>query len=98
MSRLIVPIVVLSVSIGVDLSYGVSSALIHILSNVIPGSIVQKPTDNPKDKAIKIVIHDGGKFCYAPIFSGGESYIQIEQCWEQGVANARYDVFQRISY
>ncbi|ULH28072.1 DUF1561 domain-containing protein [Leptospira weilii] len=98
MIRLIVPIVVLSVSIGVDLSYGVSPALIHILSNAIPGSIVQKPADNPKDKAIKIVIHDGGKFCYAPVFSGGESYIQIEQCWEQGVANARYDVFQRISY
>ncbi|EMY77751.1 hypothetical protein LEP1GSC060_0597 [Leptospira weilii serovar Ranarum str. ICFT] len=39
-----------------------------------------------------------GKFCYAPVFSGGESYIQIEQCWEQHVANARYDVFQRISY
>ncbi|EMK08673.1 hypothetical protein LEP1GSC166_1260 [Leptospira kirschneri] len=41
---------------------------------------------------------DGGKFCYDPIFSGGESYVIIEQCWELHVKNARYDVFQRISY
>ncbi|EMY23869.1 hypothetical protein LEP1GSC115_2508, partial [Leptospira interrogans serovar Australis str. 200703203] len=50
-------------------------------------SIIQKPTDQPKDKPIKIVIHDGKKFCYAPVFSGGESYIVIEQC----LANARYE-------
>ncbi|AXR62709.1 DUF1561 domain-containing protein [Leptospira mayottensis] len=98
MNRFIVLIVVLLISIGVDFSYGVSPALVHILSSVVSDSIVQKPTDNPKDKAIKIVIHDGGKFCYAPVFSGGESYIQLEQCWEQDVTSARYDVFQRISY
>ncbi|AXR66917.1 DUF1561 domain-containing protein [Leptospira mayottensis] len=98
MNRFIVLIVVLLISIGVDFSYGVSPALVHILSSVVSDSIVQKPTDNPKDKAIKIVIHDGGKFCYAPVFSGGESYIQLEQCWEQDVSSARYDVFQRISY
>ncbi|MBE8436015.1 DUF1561 family protein, partial [Leptospira borgpetersenii] len=91
-------IVVLLVSIGVDFSYGVNSALIDIVSRSIPGSIIQKPTDTPQDRAIKIVIHDRGKFCYAPVFSGGESYIRILQCWEQGVSNARYDVFQRISY
>ncbi|MBE8161890.1 DUF1561 family protein, partial [Leptospira borgpetersenii] len=94
MIRLIVLIVVLLVSIGVDFSYGVNSALIDIVSRSIPGSIIQKPTDTPQDRAIKIVIHDGGKFCYAPVFSGGESYIRILQCWEQGVSNARYDVFQ----
>ncbi|EMK14271.1 PF07598 domain protein, partial [Leptospira sp. serovar Kenya str. Sh9] len=98
MIRLIVLIVVLLVSIGVDFSYGVNSALIDIVSRSIPGSIIQKPTDTPQDRAIKIVIHDGGKFCYAPVFSGGESYIRILRCWEQGVSNARYDVFQRISY
>ncbi|EMS83493.1 hypothetical protein LEP1GSC073_2949 [Leptospira noguchii str. Cascata] len=38
-------------------------------------SIVQKPTDKPKDKPIQVVVSDGGKFCYGPIFSGGESYI-----------------------
>ncbi|WP_051061452.1 DUF1561 domain-containing protein [Leptospira weilii] len=89
---------VLSVSVGVGFTYGVSPALESILSTVNPVSPVQKPTDKPKDKPIKVVVHDGGKFCYAPVFSGGESYIQIEQCWEQHVANARYDVFQRISY
>ncbi|EPG56107.1 DUF1561 domain-containing protein [Leptospira borgpetersenii] len=98
MIRLIVLIVVLLVSIGVDFSYGVNSALINIVSRSIPGPIIQKPTDTPQDRAIKIVLHDGGKFCYAPVFSGGESYIRILQCWEQGVSNARYDVFQRISY
>ncbi|WP_000541133.1 DUF1561 family protein, partial [Leptospira interrogans] len=47
---------------------------------------------------IKVNVSSGGTFCYGPTFSGGESYIVIEQCWEQDVRNARYDVFQRISY
>ncbi|MCH1912257.1 DUF1561 domain-containing protein [Leptospira noguchii] len=94
MGRCIVLIVVLLVSIGVSYSYGGNS----ISSNGIPGSIVQKPTDPPKDKPIQVVVHDGGKFCYGPTFSGGESYIVIEQCWQMHVKNARYDVFQRISY
>ncbi|EJO79856.1 PF07598 family protein [Leptospira interrogans serovar Pomona str. Kennewicki LC82-25] len=67
-------------------------------SSRIEYSVIQKPTDPPKDKPIKIVIHDGGRFCYGPVFSGDESYIIIEQCWQMHVMNARYDVFQRISY
>uniref|UniRef100_UPI000A88907A DUF1561 family protein n=1 Tax=Leptospira noguchii TaxID=28182 RepID=UPI000A88907A len=92
-------IVVLLISIGVGFEYGESHTRVQAASSPKANySIVQKPTDPPKDKAIKIVVSDGGKFCYAPIFSGGESYIQIEQCWERHVMNARYDVFQRISY
>ncbi|PAF53545.1 hypothetical protein BKH42_05415 [Helicobacter sp. 13S00482-2] len=68
------------------------------LAEQTPLSVVQKPTDSPKDKPIKITVHDGGKFCYAPSFSGGESYIEIVQCWEQGAIASRYDVFQRLSY
>ncbi|WP_039947324.1 DUF1561 domain-containing protein [Leptospira alstonii] len=98
MGRWIVLLVFLSVSVGVGFTYGVSPAIIDLLSNVSPSSIVQKPADKPKDKPIKVVMQAGGKFCYAPTFSGGESYIQIQPCWKQGAANARYDVFQRISY
>ncbi|WP_258210458.1 DUF1561 domain-containing protein [Leptospira interrogans] len=47
---------------------------------------------------IKVIVSGEGKFCYGPDFSGGESYIIIEQCWQMHVMNARYDVFQRISY
>ncbi|EJP16338.1 DUF1561 domain-containing protein [Leptospira interrogans] len=92
-----VSLLVLFVFIRADYSYGVNPAFTPIPSSVT-GSIVQKSTDSPKDKAIKVVIHDGRKFCYGPIFSGGESYIIVEQCSEQHVMNARYDVFQRISY
>ncbi|EMN04772.1 PF07598 family protein [Leptospira kirschneri serovar Bim str. 1051] len=98
MNRWIVLLLVLLASIGVGYSYGVNPESVPIPSNKIPGSIIQRPTDKPKDKPIKIVTHDGGSFCYAPVFIGGKSYIQIEQCWEQEVSNARYDVFQRISY
>uniref|UniRef100_UPI000A4D85C5 DUF1561 family protein n=1 Tax=Leptospira noguchii TaxID=28182 RepID=UPI000A4D85C5 len=72
-------IVVLLISIGVGFEYGMN----HTSVDASPKSgysIVQKPTDQPKDKPIKVVVSDGGKFCYAPIFSGGESYIQIQQC------------------
>ncbi|UOG60196.1 DUF1561 domain-containing protein [Leptospira noguchii] len=92
-------IVVLLVSIGVGFEYGESHTRVHAASSSKSNySIVQRPTDKPKDKPIQVVVSDGGKFCYGPIFSGGESYIQIEQCWERHVKNARYDVFQRISY
>ncbi|WP_078131762.1 DUF1561 domain-containing protein [Leptospira kirschneri] len=60
--------------------------------------MIQKPTDPPKDKPIKVNVSGGGTFCYGPTFSGGESYIIIEQCQQMHVMNARYDVFQRISY
>ncbi|EKQ49790.1 PF07598 family protein [Leptospira interrogans str. 2002000623] len=73
--------------------------LVHAASSSkTTNSIVQKPTDPPKDKPIKVNVSGGGTFCYGPNFSGGESYIIIEQCWQMHVMNARYDVFQRISY
>ncbi|KAA1269423.1 DUF1561 domain-containing protein [Leptospira interrogans] len=89
--------IVLLVLIGFGLEYGMNPTPVDA-SSKIEYSVIQKPTDPPKDKPIKIVIHDGGKFCYGPVFSGGESYIIIEQCWQMHVTNARYDVFQRISY
>ncbi|WP_017850947.1 DUF1561 domain-containing protein [Leptospira interrogans] len=91
-------IVILLVSIGVGFEYGMDHTLVHASSSKSDYSIVQKSTDQPKDKPIQVVVSDKGKFCYGPTFSGGESYIQIEQCWERHVMNARYDVFQRISY
>ncbi|WP_017856421.1 DUF1561 family protein, partial [Leptospira interrogans] len=97
MRHSIVFIVVLLVLVTTSFEYSINNIHIHASSNT-SNSIIQKPTDQPKDKPIKIVIHDGGKFCYGPVFSGGESYIIIEQCWQMHVMNARYDVFQRISY
>ncbi|EKO61001.1 PF07598 family protein [Leptospira kirschneri str. H2] len=92
-------IVVLLVSIVVGFEYGINYTFIHASSSSkTTGSVIQKPTDPPKDKPIKVNVSDGGTFCYGPTFSGGESYIIIEQCWEMHVKNARYDVFQRISY
>ncbi|QOI51772.1 DUF1561 domain-containing protein [Leptospira interrogans] len=97
MRHSIVFIIVLLVLVTTSFEYSINNIHIHASSNM-SNSIIQKPTDQPKDKPIKIVIHDGKKFCYAPVFSGGESYIVIEQCWQMHVMNARYDVFQRISY
>ncbi|EMN73188.1 hypothetical protein LEP1GSC100_1896, partial [Leptospira interrogans serovar Bataviae str. UI 08561] len=79
------------------LEYGINPTPVDA-SSKIEYSVIQKPTDPPKDKPIKVIVSDGGKFCYGPNFSGGESYIIIEQCWQMHVMNARYDVFQRISY
>ncbi|EKO61408.1 PF07598 family protein [Leptospira kirschneri str. H2] len=90
-------IVVLLVSIGFGFEYGMNPTPVDASSKA-NYSIVQKPTDPPKDKPIKVNVSGGGTFCYGPTFSGGESYIIIEQCWEMHVKNARYDVFQRISY
>ncbi|WP_426580410.1 DUF1561 domain-containing protein [Leptospira interrogans serovar Szwajizak] len=98
MGRWIILITVLLVSLGVGYSYGVNPDVIPISSSDIPGSIIQRPTDKPKDKPIKVNVSNGETFCYGPTFSGGESYIVIEQCWQMHVMNARYDVFQRISY
>lgn len=61
-------------------------------------SIIQKPTDIPKDTPIKIVAYDGSELCFAPIFTEEESYIQLRQCLEKNVIKARYDVFERIAY
>lgn len=90
-------IVVLLVTIGVGFEYGMNPTPVDA-SSKIEYSVIQKPTNEPKDKPIKVNVSGGGSFCYGPTFSGGESYIVIEQCWQTHVANARYDVFQRISY
>ncbi|EKO71887.1 hypothetical protein LEP1GSC069_0506, partial [Leptospira interrogans serovar Canicola str. Fiocruz LV133] len=37
-------------------------------SSKIEYSVIQKPTDPPKDKPIKVIVSDGGKFCYGPDF------------------------------
>ncbi|WP_229267062.1 DUF1561 domain-containing protein [Leptospira sp. mild_001] len=90
-------IVVLLVLIGFGLEYGINPTPVDA-SSKIEYLVIQKPTDPPKDKPIKVIVSGEGKFCYGPDFSGGESYIIIEQCWQMHVMNARYDVFQRISY
>ncbi|WP_016753062.1 DUF1561 domain-containing protein [Leptospira kirschneri] len=97
MGRWIVLRVFLLVLIGIGFEYGINHTSVNA-SSKSDYSIVQKPTDQPKDKPVQVVVSDGGKFCYGPTFSGGESYIVIEQCWQMHVKNARYDVFQRISY
>ncbi|EKR10425.1 PF07598 family protein [Leptospira kirschneri serovar Valbuzzi str. 200702274] len=92
-------IVVLLISIMIYLEYEMDHTFVHASSSSkTVDSIIQKPTDPPKDKPIKVNVSGGGTFCYGPTFSGGESYIIIEQCWQMHVKNARYDVFQRISY
>ncbi|EJO70010.1 PF07598 family protein [Leptospira kirschneri serovar Grippotyphosa str. RM52] len=92
-------ILILLVSIVVGFEYGINYTLVHASSySKTTDSIIQKPTDPPKDKPIKVNVSGGGTFCYGPTFSGGESYIIIEQCQQMHVMNARYDVFQRISY
>nr|WP_229266411.1 DUF1561 family protein [Leptospira sp. severe_002] len=74
MSRWIVLLLVLLISLGVGYSYGVNPDVVPISSSDIPGAIIQRPTDKPKDKPIKIVIHDGGTFCrIIAVTSGCES-------------------------
>ncbi|QOI37710.1 DUF1561 domain-containing protein [Leptospira interrogans] len=89
--------IVLLVLIGFGLEYGMNPTPVDA-SSKIEYLVIQKPTDPPKDQPIKVIVSGEGKFCYGPDFSGGESYIIIEQCWQMHVMNARYDVFQRISY
>ncbi|EMO28398.1 PF07598 family protein [Leptospira interrogans serovar Bataviae str. HAI135] len=89
-------IVVLLVSIGIGFEYGMNPTPVDA-SPKSGYSIVQKPTDKPKDKPIKIVVHDGGKYCYSPAFTKGEGYVWIDKCTDK-TPKARYDVFQRISY
>ncbi len=90
MGRWSVLIIVLLVLSGVGFAYGGNS-------QIVSSSIVQKPTDQPKDQPIKVVLHTGKEYCYSPVFSKGEGYVWIDKCGNQ-TAKARYDVFQRISY
>ncbi|AGF74299.1 hypothetical protein BAnh1_04180 [Bartonella australis AUST/NH1] len=60
--------------------------------------ISQKLADKPIDKSIRIKVHNGGEYCYAPAFVDGESYIYIDNCSSSSVQSARYDVFQRVAW
>ncbi|EMK05672.1 PF07598 family protein [Leptospira kirschneri str. MMD1493] len=96
MGRWIALKVVLLVLIGIGFEYGINHTSIDA-SSKSGYSIAQKPTDQPKDKPINIVTHDGETYCYSPVFTKGEGYVWIEKCGDK-TAKARYDVFQRISY
>ncbi|EPG51109.1 hypothetical protein LEP1GSC049_1750 [Leptospira kirschneri serovar Cynopteri str. 3522 CT] len=96
MGRWIALKVVLLVLIGIGFEYGINHTSIDA-SSKSGYSIAQKPTDQPKDKPINIVTHDGKTYCYSPVFTKGEGYVWIEKCGDK-TAKARYDVFQRISY
>ncbi|EKR74329.1 hypothetical protein LEP1GSC041_2157, partial [Leptospira noguchii str. 2006001870] len=87
---------VLLISIGVGFEYGTNPTPIDASPNSVY-SIVQKPTDPPKDKPIKVVVSNKGTYCYSPVFTKGEGYVWIDNCTDK-TAKARYDVFQRISY
>ncbi|AGF74292.1 hypothetical protein BAnh1_04110 [Bartonella australis AUST/NH1] len=58
----------------------------------------QKLADMPIDKAIRVKVHNGGEYCYAPAFVDGESYVYIDDCASPNVQFARYDVFQRVAW
>ncbi|AGF74298.1 hypothetical protein BAnh1_04170 [Bartonella australis AUST/NH1] len=60
--------------------------------------VIQKPADEPGDRAIRIKAHNGGEYCYALAFVDGEGYVYLDNCSSQRVPFARYDVFQRIAW
>ena len=60
-----------------------------------PLKVIQKLADVPKDKAIKVINHQGYTYCYRPTFIANESYITLDYCKYQ--TKARYDVLKRIS-
>ncbi|EMS88944.1 DUF1561 domain-containing protein [Leptospira noguchii] len=96
MGRWIALKVVLLVLIGIGFEYGINHTSIDA-SSKSDYSIAQKPTDQPKDKPIRIIGYGDEKYCYSPVFTKGEGYVWIDKC-EDKTAKARYDVFQRISY
>ncbi|WP_039939377.1 DUF1561 domain-containing protein [Leptospira noguchii] len=96
MSRCIVLRAFLLVLIGVGFEYGINPTSVNA-SPKSDYSIVQKPTDPPKDKPIKVVVSNKKAYCYSPAFTKGEGYVWIDKCTDK-IAKARYDVFQRISY
>ncbi|AGF74300.1 hypothetical protein BAnh1_04190 [Bartonella australis AUST/NH1] len=68
------------------------------LNSPFAAPVHQKPTDKPIDKAIRVKVHNGWEYCYAPAFVDGESYIYINDCSSSSVQPARYDVFQRVAW
>ncbi|AGF74297.1 hypothetical protein BAnh1_04160 [Bartonella australis AUST/NH1] len=67
------------------------------LSAPVP-QVIQKPADEPVDRAIRVKAHNGGEYCYALAFVDGEGYVYLDNCSSQRVPFARYDVFQRIAW
>ncbi|MCZ2203323.1 DUF1561 family protein [Bartonella sp. A05] len=57
-----------------------------------------KLPDTPIDKSVRVKVHTGYEYCYAPAFVDGESYIYIDNCSSPNVLAARYDVFQRVAW
>ncbi|MFT4349594.1 DUF1561 family protein, partial [Bartonella bacilliformis] len=62
----------------------------------IPPQIIQKPPQEPGDRAIRVKVHTGKEYCYTPTFVNGESYVYIGDCNYGKVA--RYDLFKRIAW
>ncbi|ALE03658.1 DUF1561 family protein [Bartonella ancashensis] len=60
--------------------------------------IPQKLPDTPHDKAIRIKVHTGSEYCYAPVFTKGEGYVYIDACSSPNAIPGRYDLFQRVSW
>ncbi|ALE02911.1 DUF1561 family protein [Bartonella ancashensis] len=63
-----------------------------------PIPVPQKHPDTPHDKAIRVIVHTKSEYCYAPVFTGGEGYVYIDNCTSSNVKQARYDIFQRVSW
>ncbi|AGF74481.1 hypothetical protein BAnh1_06020 [Bartonella australis AUST/NH1] len=59
---------------------------------------LQELADEPIEKPIRVKLHGGGEYCYAPAFVDGESYVYIDNCSSSNVQSARYDVFQRVAW
>ncbi|WP_155717732.1 DUF1561 family protein, partial [Leptospira noguchii] len=68
MSRCIVLRAFLLVLIGVGFEYGINPTSVNA-SPKSDYSIVQKPTDPPKDKPIKVVVSNKKAYCYSPAFT-----------------------------
>ncbi|MCZ2329019.1 DUF1561 family protein [Bartonella sp. F02] len=63
---------------------------------IIPPDVPQTPPDTPLEIPIRVRVHTGSEYCYAPTFVDGESYIYLDTCSASDVRPARYDVFQRV--
>ncbi|WP_306795535.1 DUF1561 family protein [Leptospira sp. severe_002] len=72
-------IVVLLVLIGFGLEYGINPTPVDA-SSKIEYSVIQKPTDPPKDKPIKVIVSGEGKFCYLFILNIYMNYIWVLIC------------------
>ncbi|AGF74156.1 hypothetical protein BAnh1_02730 [Bartonella australis AUST/NH1] len=71
---------------------------LHSLSAAPVPKVEQKLVEAPVDKAIRVKVHNGGEYCYAPVFVRGYSYVYIDKCSSSKVKFGRYDVFQRVGW